>query len=257
MKQFDAEILENRELAEDYFEMFLSWPDGVRVPFPGQVVSFRVDRSITPFLRRPFALASFQRETRVASVIYHVRGPATIRMSEKRKGDVIDTLGPRGFYFQLGKERNALLVGGGVGTGPMVFAANWLAAKGFTPRLILGYRHGGLVPQLDLLPLVRLSICTDDGSHGFRGTTVNFLESLSPDEIDDAFVWACGPNPMLKAAHFWAHPQGIPCKVSLEEVMACGVGACVGCTVETTDDRKTARVCTEGPVFASEVIRWT
>jgi dihydroorotate dehydrogenase electron transfer subunit len=257
MKQFDAEILENRELAEDYFEMFFAWPEGIRVPFPGQVVSFNVDRAITPFLRRPFALASYQRDTRVASVIYHVRGPATHRMAEKRPGEVIDTLGPRGFYFQLGKEANALLVGGGIGTGPMVFAANWLAAKGFSPRLVLGYRHENLVPHLELSPLVRLSICTDDGSQGFHGTTVAFLDSLPAADLDDAFVWGCGPNPMLKALHFWAQPRGLPCKVSLEEVMACGVGACVGCTVETTDARQMVRVCTEGPVFASEVIRWT
>lgn len=257
MKQFDAEILENRELAEDYFELVFTWPEDVRVPFPGQIVSFNVDRAITPFLRRPFALASFRRDTRVASVIYHVRGPATERMVLKRPGDVIDTLGPRGFYFQIGKERNPLLVGGGIGTGPVVFAANWLALKGYEPQLILGYRHEGLVPKLELAPLVRQTICTDDGTVGFHGTTVDFLKTLPSSDLDDAFVWACGPNVMLKAVHQWAHPLGIPCKVSLEEVMACGVGACVGCTVETTDERKMVRVCTEGPVFPSEVIRWT
>jgi len=244
-------------LAEDYFEMSLSWPEDVRVPFPGQVVSLNVDRAITPFLRRPFALASFQREKRVASIIYHVRGPATEAMARKRVGEVIDTLGPRGFYFQLGRERNPVLVGGGVGTGPMVFAANWLAAKGFEPRLVLGYRSASLFPKLDLSPLVRLEVCTDDGTLGFRGTTVAYLDSLSPSELNDAFVWACGPNPMLKALHFWAHPRGIPCKVSLEEVMACGVGACVGCTVATTDERKMVRVCTERPVFPSEILAWT
>lgn len=257
MKQFDAEILENRELAEDYFEMFLSWPEDVRVPFPGQIVSLNVDRGITPFLRRPFALASFRRDTRVASIIYHVRGPATEKMAQKRPGEVIDTLGPRGFYFQVGRERNPVLVGGGVGTGPMVFAANWLASKGYEPRLVLGYRTADLFPKLDLAPLVRLTVCTDDGTMGFRGTTVDFLKTLSPQDLDDAFVWACGPNAMLRSVHFWAHPLGIPCKVSLEEVMACGVGACVGCTVATTDERKMVRVCTEGPVFSSEVIQWT
>jgi len=257
MKQFDAKILENRELAEDYFEMFLSWPQAVRTPFPGQVVSFWVERTVTPFLRRPFALASFQPDTRVASVIYHVRGPGTHRMAAKRPGEVIDTLGPRGFYFQPGKGRNPILVGGGVGTGPMVFAANWLASKGFRPHLVLGYRSRTLVPRLTLSTTVRLSVCTDDGSEGFHGTTVAFLDRLGPGEVDDAFVWACGPNPMLRAVHFWAHPRGIPCQVSLEEIMACGVGACVGCTVETTDGRGMVRVCTEGPVFPSEVIRWT
>lgn len=257
MKQFDAEILENRELADDYFEMVLRWPEDVRTPFPGQVVSLNVERAITPFLRRPFALASFRREARTASIIYHVRGPATEKMALKRPGEVIDTLGPRGFYFQVGKEKNPLLVGGGIGTGPMVFAANWLAAKGFSPRLVLGYRSASLFPKLDLDPLVRLTVCTDDGTLGFHGTTVAYLDSLSAADRDDAFVWACGPNAMLKACHEWCLPRNIPCRVSLEEVMACGVGACVGCTVATTDERKMVRVCTEGPVFDSKVIAWT
>jgi dihydroorotate dehydrogenase electron transfer subunit len=257
LKQFDAEILENRELAEDYFEMSLRWPVGVRVPFPGQIVSFNVDNAITPFLRRPFALASFHPENRVASVIYHVRGPGTQSMARKKPGDRIDTLGPRGFYFQVGAEANPLLVGGGVGTGPMVFAANWLASKGFQPRLVLGYRTSSLYPQLRLSPLVKLSVCTDDGTMGFHGNVVGLLDSLSDEQRHDAFVWACGPNAMLKAVHLWSQSKGISCKVSLEEVMACGVGACVGCTVATTDERKVVRVCTEGPVFPSEVIAWT
>lgn len=257
MKQFDAEILENRELAEDYFEMFLRWPEDVRVPFPGQIVSLNVSRGLAPFLRRPFALASFQRDKRIASLIYHVRGPATEIMAQMKPGEVVDTLGPRGFYFQLGKELRPILVGGGIGTGPMVFAANWLAEKGYEPRLVLGYRSAILFPKLDLSPLVQLSVCTDDGTMGFRGTAVSFLDRLSVADRTDAFVWACGPNAMLKAVHYWAAPQRIPCKVSLEEVMACGVGACVGCTVATTDERKMVRVCTEGPVFPSEVVAWT
>jgi len=257
MKQFDAEILDNRELAEDYFEMVLAWPVSVRAPQPGQIVTFRVGDFSIPFLRRPFALASYHRETRIASVIYHVRGPATRLMAAMKPGDVIDTLGPRGFYFQLGAQRNPVLVGGGVGTGPVVFAANWLAAQGLAPLLVLGYRHDRLVPRLTVSPSVRLIVCTDDGSQGFPGTTVSYLESLSTTDLDDAFLWACGPQGMLKAVHEWAAPRAIPCKVSLEATMACGVGACVGCTVETVDDRKVVRVCTEGPVFPSEVIRWT
>ena len=100
-------------------------------------------------------------------------------------------------------------------------------------------------------------MCTDDGTLVFLGTTVEFLATLTAADRHDAFVWACGPNPMLHAVHTWAFPLNIPCQVSLEEVMACGVGACMGCTVKTTDKRKMVRVCTEGPVFPSEVIRWT
>ena len=257
MKQFRSEILENPVVAKDYREMFLRWPAGVRIPAPGQILSVRVNASTVPFLRRPFAIASFDKQTRVASIIYHVRGPGTALMAALQPGDEVDILGPRGFSFRTGTERTPLLVGGGVGTGPIVYAANYLASKGYHPTLVIGYRNQALVPTLRLDPAIRLLVCTDDGTAGLRGTVINGLESLTETERHDAFVWACGPQPMLKAVHFWAFPQGLPCQVSLEEIMACGVGACMGCTVETVDERQVVRVCTEGPVLASEEIKWT
>lgn len=257
MKQFDAVILENRELAENYFEIFITWPEDVRAPMPGQILSFNVEKGFHPFLRRPFAFASFDKQNRIASVIYHRRGPATEILSAKRTGESLDTLGPRGFYFQMGKEKNPILLGGGIGTGPVVFAANYLADKGLSPLLILGFRHKQLFPELNLRPQVRLQVCTDDGSLGFKGNVVQFLDTLTAGQTADGFVWACGPHPMLKAAHTWSQTRKLPCKVSMEEVMACGVGACVGCVIETVDERKMVRVCTEGPVFDSEVLKWT
>jgi dihydroorotate dehydrogenase electron transfer subunit len=257
MKQFDARVVENREIAPDYFEIFFEWPSFVRTPFPGQILSINVEKGFHPFLRRPFAFASFDKAERLASVIYHRRGPATQILAALRPGDLIDVLGPRGFYFQLGTQSRPILVGGGVGTGPVVFAANWLAGKGLSPQLVLGFRHQGLFPSLSLRDEVNLQVCTDDGSLGFSGNVVDFLNTKSKSELEDSFVWACGPYPMLKALHNWSSEKQIPCKVSVEEVMACGVGACMGCAVETTDARKVVRVCTEGPVFDSEVLKWT
>ncbi len=257
MKQFRSQILENPVVAKDYREMFLRWPEGVRVPAPGQILSVRVNSSTVPFLRRPFAIASFDKETRIASIIYHVRGPGTALMAALIPGDEVDILGPRGFYFRTGTQRKPLLVGGGVGTGPIVYAANLLASKGYQPVLVLGYRNRELVPTLRLDPAVRLLVCTDDGTTGLHGTVIDGLDSLGEADREDGFVWACGPQPMLRAVHFWAAPKNLPCQVSLEEIMACGVGACMGCTVETTDERQVVRVCTEGPVLPSEVVKWT
>lgn len=257
MTLFEAPVLENRELAEGYYELTLAWPAAVRAPRPGQIVSLRVESSSVLFLRRPFALAGFDRGSGRASLIYHVRGPATRRMALWRAGDHVDTLGPRGFFFQAPASGRPLLVGGGVGTGPLLFAARWLAARGRRPLLLLGYRSAKVAPSVDAGPGVETVVCTEDGTRGETGTVLDWLTSRPAGTWDGHFVWACGPNPMLRALHFWSQGLGLPCQVSLEEVMACGVGACLGCTVETTDGRGTVRLCTEGPVLPSEVIRWT
>ena len=255
MKQFDAVILENRALAEDCCEMFLRWPEGVRVPFPGQIATFRIGRSV-PYLRRPFALASYRAEGRVASVIYQIQGEATEALAALRVGDVVDVLGPRGFYFQAGTAGRPLLVGAGGGVGALVFAAHSLAAKGLEPRLVLGFEHGSQVPRLDLPPRVMFTPCTEDGSLGFSGTPAGYLAALASDGWHDTFVWAAGPRELLKAAHEWCAARAVPCKVAVEQVIACGVGACQGCTVPTAAGGM-VRVCTEGPVFPSEALAWT
>jgi dihydroorotate dehydrogenase electron transfer subunit len=255
MKQFDAVILENRELAEDCYEMFLRWPEGVRTPFPGQVVTFHIGRTI-PYLRRPFSLASYRSQGRVASVIYQAKGEATEALAALRVGDTVDVLGPRGFYFQRGQGSQPVVVGAAGGIGALVFGANSLAEKGLQPRLILGFEHGSQVPQLDLLPTVALTVCTEDGALGFQGTPVDYLNTMTA-EGNDIFVWAAGPVPLLRAVHQWSSSRQISCQVAIEAVIACGVGACLGCTVATTDGRGAVRVCTEGPVFPSGVLEWT
>lgn len=257
MKQFDSTVLENVEVAQDYFEIFFSWPDGLRAPLPGQILTINVEKGFAPFMRRPFAFASFDKAKKIGSMIYHRRGPGTQILSARRPGETIDIIAPRGFAFKHEGGTRPLLLGGGVGIGPMVFCANTLAQKGLKPVLIMGFRHQNLVPKLNLDPAVTLVTCTDDGSVGFHGTTVDYLNTLKPADWDDGFVWACGPEGMLKAAAAWARARQLPCRVSMEQIMACGVGACVGCTIETTDERQQVRVCTEGPVFDAEVIKWT
>jgi len=261
MKQFDAVILENRALAEDCYEMFLRWPEGVRTPFPGQIVTVHLGR-VVPYLRRPFPLASYRSDGRVASVIYQVKGEATAAMAALRVGDVLDLLGPRGFYFQAAAVKTGmdpaeaarpLLVGAAHGAGALVFAASALAAKGHRPRLVLGFEHGSQVPRLDLAPEVEFVPCTEDGALGFAGTPAEYLTTLESEK--SAFVWAAGPMELLKFIHEWSASRGLPCHVAVEQVIACGVGACQGCAVSTV--RGLARVCTEGPVFSSGALVWT
>jgi dihydroorotate dehydrogenase electron transfer subunit len=258
MKQFSASIHSIKPLGKTYYKLSFAWPQDLRVPWPGQFVTIRAEERISPFLRRPFALSAFDLEKRLASIIFEVRGPATTILSQRHPGDVIDVLGPRGFPFQVDKDRQTpLLVAGGIGTGPMVFAANWLVGKGYEPTLVLGFRSQDWVPQVSLLPEVNLVITTDDGSEGIKGNPIEYLEKERLADKPSPFLWSCGPHGLLAAAHAYALAHNIPDHASVEQIMACGVGACAGCTIDVTDEREVVRVCTEGPVFRGEVIRWT
>ena len=243
MKQFDAEILENRELAPDCFELSFLWPEGLRAPLPGQFVTVG-DRTSVSFLRPRASIATFDRATRTASFFYLARSAGSL--AQKRGGEIVDLLGPRGFAFQPVKDKQPLLVGSGAGIGALVFGANSLAAKGYRPRLLLGTAKGSS-PAFRLAPEVNCSTTSEE----------HLVTALGSEDAAGCFVWAAGPNETLRRVHLWSQSSGVPCQVCLETLTACGVGACQGCTVATTGARQFARVCTEGPVFSSEVIQWT
>ncbi|OHD13553.1 MAG: hypothetical protein A2Z96_05460 [Spirochaetes bacterium GWB1_48_6] len=255
MKQFPATLLRLEKIALDYYEARFTWPRDLRVPLPGQILSLRIEDSTAPLLRRPFALSSFDKEKLEAGIIFQKRGHGTELLAAHKPGEILDVLGPRGFGFTPPKPGSRpILVAGGVGTGPLVFLANYLAAKGFKPLIVLGFRNHSFVPELEFTAEVEVVYTTDDGSFGYRGNPLMYLRDNPP--LGDAAYYACGPHVLLEATHVLALETNSPCQVSLEEVMACMVGACMGCTCETNDHRKIVRVCTEGPVFDSRVVKW-
>lgn len=251
MIQEQCKVVKNSLIANDYYELVFSW-DEKNKPEPGQFLTIKpVGLSL---LRRPFAFSDYRDGK--ASIIYKTVGDATKGVSELKEGDSVDILGPLGVPFQTPKKR-PLLIAGGVGLGPMIFTANDLADKGRNPLLIIGARDKSLIPEMDLADSVKTFICTDDGSMGFKGNVVQFLESDGKEYLTDSEILGCGPHIMLKSCHNLGLKHDIQCQVSLEEMMACGVGACYGCVVETTADEKYKRVCKDGPVFNSREIIWT
>lgn len=261
MKQFKSEIRNLAEVAEDYYRLDFSW-DADIIPKAGQFLTIRVTDLSSPLLRRPFALSSHNREKREASIIFQKIGNGTELLSRMKKGDIIDILAPLGNSFSEKvsaddqRKKRHVVVAGGIGTGPMLYLADELRAEGKSPLLIIGCRNKSLVPFPALDDSIETAICTDDGSWGFRGNVVDFMKSR--EDIDgDSVIYSCGPGSMLKGCHGFASEKGISAYVSLEEVMACGVGACMGCTCEIEGDRKYARVCKDGPVFASGEVKWT
>ena len=170
-------------------------------------------------------------------------------------------IGPLGndFIRMLPKSASTLfLVAGGTGFGPVLFLGLQLKKKGIPCVMIFGCRTKSQLPRLDALSSLKPVICTDDGSEGIRGTPLTFLESIKPGKHENGVVFSCGPSPLLSGCHEWAMRRGFDCFVSLEQTMACGVGACMGCAVKVTDaGGGYARACTDGPVFNSRRIVWT
>lgn len=174
-------------------------------------------------------------------------------LSQLAAGSRIDVLGALGNGFKPpAPGGNPVLLAGGIGLGPILFLRDQLHQSGARPLFLYGARSAAFVPR-GRLPSDGRS-CTDDGSVGFKGTVLDCL--LSQGCPERAALYACGPGPMLKAVAAFSHKHSYPCQVAVEQRMACGVGACMGCTVAVNDERKFARACVEGPVFRAEELSW-
>ncbi|MDR1368292.1 MAG: dihydroorotate dehydrogenase electron transfer subunit [Candidatus Accumulibacter sp.] len=259
-------VLFNTEISPGYRRMRLLVSEAfVRKAAPGRFVMLRVNDSTDPLLRRPFAVF----DTGAASdgayfeILYRVIGRGTAMLSEKKKGDILDILGPLGKGFSLDDSAGEkLLVGGGIGLAPLYALARKLREASSTVRLFAGGRVRGDILCADAFEAIGVEcrFTTEDGSIGERALVtqplVRHLESLDIG----ATIYACGPEAMLRAVAKIAACRAIPCQVSLESRMACGIGVCLGCvvpgrrhSVRTPDFRC---VCAEGPVFDAREIDW-
>jgi dihydroorotate dehydrogenase electron transfer subunit len=277
VKQFDAEVLFNREVSPAWKLLAFSWPATLPAPEPGQFFTFRpslLDAGDSGLLRRPLAFAGF--DAGAAWALYQVRGGGTRALAATGEGAGIDLIAPLGNAFPLPLDgEHPVLLGGGIGIGPMLFLASVLKAAGNPdPGLVLGFRSSGFIPGLQpllescpgaLRPalaglsslLASATIATDDGSAGLKGTVIDALQGLAAMAGScTAHYYACGPEPMLAAIEARAENESSPLHISVEQWMACGVGACQGCVLP---DRTGGyvRACADGPVFKGGRIRWS
>ncbi|MBN1412414.1 MAG: dihydroorotate dehydrogenase electron transfer subunit [Spirochaetales bacterium] len=258
MKQGLTKILSNSAV-QDYFHLVFKWDKSLPVPQPGQFLNLRVADSTVPLLRRPFAFSGYDANKGICSIIYQIKGRGTQILSSKKSDDTLDFTGPLGNTFlPFSSNHHNILMAGGVGLGPVLFFAEVLINRNLPFEFIFGARTKQLIP-LSLLKIIpNLTLCTDDGTEGFKGTAVDFLKETDKDRLKRSTVFACGPYAMMKAAYQVCRKNGSPCYVSMEQIMACGMGACMGCVVEKKGrDGKYLRVCAEGPVFEAGEIEWT
>ncbi len=272
MKNYRTILLSNQEISPGYFRMRILAPGFSEKARPGQFVMFRVQRSLPPLLRRPFGIfrtgflppdCDGLPPKEYVEILYKVVGRGTTIMAELHEGDRVELLGPlgNGFDCTSGKGEK-ILVGGGIGLVPLFMLASELVAKEYSVRLLMGGRTRDdilAVTEFERLG-VETYVSTDDGSLGEEGLVTRVLERKL-QKYPGAEVFACGPMPMLAAVHDICLKHATPLQVSLEEFMACGVGACLGCVVKgaghTDENPSYLCTCKVGPVFKAQYLDWS
>lgn len=245
-----AIVLEQRILAEGVYSMWLS-TSIAKEAVPGQFVSLYCEEH-SRLLPRPISICEIDKERSAIRLVYRLAGEGTREFSALQTDDEVKVLGPLGNGFPLEGE-HPIVIGGGIGVPPMLELAKSLSAKS---TIVLGYRDEQLFLKEQFEDYGQVEIATDNGSVGVHGTVVDVLEQK---QITGDVIYACGPKPMLAAVKRYAMEHEIKCYVSMEERMACGIGACLGCVCQTKEEDEhshvhNTRVCKDGPVFLAEEV---
>lgn len=289
-----ASVLSQEQVGAQIYSMWIQTERIAAIARPGQFVSVYC-RDKAKLLPRPISLCEIDRENGRLRIVYRVTGPGTgtEEFSTYQAGDQIELLGPlgNGFPVERGAGRRSVLIGGGIGIPPMVALARELgcsalaigeqpdgaqtmnervdgeqaggehavgkqaaSAQSGNVQAVMGYRDAGTFLEKELSEHASLSIATEDGSVGTKG---NVLDCIRENDIQADVIFACGPTPMLRAVKSYAEENGIECWLSLEERMACGIGACLACVCKSKEldehsQVHNKRVCKEGPVFSAE-----
>ena len=256
MKKYilDLKVTENVRLHANYVLLKLTSDAELPEMLPGQFAEIRVDGSSTTFLRRPISINYVDRVTNEVWFLIQLVGDGTRCLGEAQKGDIINVVLPLGNGFTMPENPSdkLLLVGGGVGTAPMLYLGEQLIKRGSKPTFLLGARSAQDLLQIEQFKaLGEVYTTTEDGSGGEKGyvTQHSILTKVKFEQI-----YTCGPKPMMVAVAKYAKANNINCEVSLENKMACGVGACL-CCVENTDEGHLC-VCKDGPVFNINKLLW-
>lgn len=246
-----AVIVSQKCIGTDIYDMVLSFPKGAKEAKPGQFIAMYCEDG-TKLLPRPISICGIDAEKGTLRVVYRIAGEGTRLFSEMKEGDSLEVLGPLGNGFTM-KEEKAIIVGGGIGIPPILELAKQLSCE---KTVVLGYRDE-LFLKDEFESYADVAVATEDGSCGTKGTVIDAIKEAG---VDGKVIYACGPMPMLKALAEYAEAHDMEAQISLEERMACGIGACLGCICKTKKkDHHTnvnnQRICKDGPVFdAKEVV---
>jgi dihydroorotate dehydrogenase electron transfer subunit len=256
--QENATIIRFEQLTDTNIRLTLQTEEIAKAAKPGQFIMIRTGKSKDPLLRRPFSIHQTSSSGRI-QILFKVTGRGTALLSHCKEGEILSIFGPLGRGFRIDPKKPACLIGGGMGIAPMLFLAKRICQiKNTTDRdlIILGGRN-----RCEIEPLladfhflnIGVMVATDDGSFGQHGLVTDVMKTVSLPNA--CTVYTCGPKPMMREVYRQCYKKKIECQVSVESMMACGMGACLGCNMEARDKRY-VHVCSDGPVFDAEELEW-
>lgn len=247
-----AKVISQECLAEGIFSMWIKTDRIAGEAVPGQFISV-YSKDGSRLLPRPISICEIDKENAKLRIVYRVAGKGTAEFSEYAAGDDIEILGPLGNGFPLDETGSVFAIGGGIGIPPMLELVKQLKCE---TKAVIGYRDSNMFLKDEFDKYTEVVVATEDGSVGTKG---NVIDAIKENGLKADVIYACGPTPMLKALKEYAAQNNMKAWISLEEKMACGIGACLACVCKSKDvDEHThvhnKRICKEGPVFQAEDI---
>ncbi len=255
-----AKILENRDRGAGVFLLKLGSPLVARQARVGQFVQLLISENYDPLLRRPFCFYNIDQDNGQIEVLYQVVGTGTELLSRKKAGEKLSVFGPLGRGFEIEPDlESAILIGGGIGWAALNKIHHKLALRDIHYVPFFGARDLGFYQAIgagEVIPIPPGNIATDDGSYGYHGFITELVEAKINEEFhfSKPTIFACGPNPMLKAVQALAGKYDLKAQISLEARMACGFGVCLGCAVKKAHGEGYFKVCHDGPVFNADEV---
>jgi len=256
-------VIRSEEIAMDIYSLWIE-TELAKDANPGQFIGiFTNDKSA--ILPRPISICEVNQDRTALRLVYRVAGKGTAEFTHLQSGRRVKLLGVlgNGFPYEEASEKTAVLMGGGIGIPPILELAKKLSGNGKEQApiakeviTVVGYRDAATFLLEELEQYSKVYVATEDGSIGTKG---NVIDALNVNKLNPDIIYSCGPMPMLRGIKNWAEPKNIPAYISLEERMACGVGACLGCVCITKDvdahsHVNNTRICTDGPVFDSREV---
>lgn len=250
-----ATVIHQEPIGTGIFSMQLQAAEIAKQAKPGQFVNL-YSKDGSRLLPRPISLCEINGEAGTLRLVYRTVGKGTEEFARLHAGDKIDIMGPLGNGFTM-QEEKAILIGGGIGIPPMLQLAKELSQQSVEVQVVLGYRDETFLDE-EFAPYGTVYFASEDGKHGVKGTV---MDAIREYRITGNVIYACGPTPMLRAIQTYALENGIVAQLSLEEKMACGIGACLACVCKSKEkDHHTnvnnKRICKDGPVFFAEEVEF-
>lgn len=250
-------VVSQKQIGTGIYDLTIQTKEIAATAKAGQFVSV-YSNDASKLLPRPISLCGIDRKAGTLRLVYRVTGEhtGTEEFSRLQAGDTMKIMGPLGNGFTVEKGKKAFLIGGGIGVPPMLQLAKEMKDAGENFQIVMGYRDAGTFLLDEFKEQGESFVATEDGSVGTKG---NVLDAIRENHLDVDVIYACGPTPMLRALKAYAEEQNMTCYVSMEERMACGIGACLACVCNSTEkdahsNVKNKRICKEGPVFNAKEV---